>query len=466
LYSLDLPAGDYEFYAVAKDFSPTAKVPLTVTADATVTQDFSGLAAMSSVTVKVTREGTKTPLDARIKVSGGIAPVVGFLGKSVFFTELDKIGVASFKVAAGDLDLTVSSGDLFTSRSVNVPVTVVEGEDLVVPVKIKTLFRPAAARWYSGDLHHHSDILDGVTPPEYVVRSQLAAGLDFAFLSDHDSYANNKTVRDLAKSRGVPFVSGDEISPIWAHFNVYPVSLTKPVTVDPSGTASQIIDAAHAAGMLIAINHPYIAYGYFSAADGATIPGGYDDDFDLIELQGTWVGDGSGPDERTLARVYDVWTGSLTGLNKRHSITGGYDMHDVWTDWRSGDVRTYVKIPAPLAVNQKNFLAGLKAGHSYVSTGPLMRLQNGVTFGDTVGVKKAAGRVTFTLKAQAAAGLKSIQVVREGKVIRDLKIGDDTRGETVTFSMKNIAKSWYCFIVEDTQGNRAVSNPVWTKMVK
>jgi hypothetical protein len=82
-----------------------------------------------------------------------------------------------------------------------------------------------------------------------------------------------------------PFIASNEISPIWAHFNVLPMSVTKPVTVDPSGTAQEIIDSAHKAGMAITINHPYIAYGYFTADDNGMIPGGYSPDFDMIKLR-------------------------------------------------------------------------------------------------------------------------------------------------------------------------------------
>lgn len=465
-YSLDLPAGDYDLYAVAKDFSPTGKVAVTIAGGDAKTQDFSGLAAMSAVTVKVTQAGTGMPVDGRVKVAGGIPPVVGFLGKSVFYTDLTNVGTVTFNVAAGELELTVTSGDKFTSRAATVPVTVVEGQDQTVPVAIRTLLMPSQFRWFGGDLHHHSDILDGVTPPEDVVKSQLAARLDFTYLSDHDSYANNQAVHDISASRGVPFVSGDEISPIWAHFNVYPVSLSEPVTVDPAGTAQQIIDQAHAAGMLIAINHPYIAYGYFTAADNGMIPGGYSDDFDLIELQGTWAGAGASPDERTLARAWDLWDGAVAGENKKHYLTGGYDMHDVWSDYyMSGDVRTYVQIPQPQAVTQENFLAGLKAGHSYVTMGPLVRPLGGLTFGSTVNVNRSSAQVNFTLNASAAYGLAQIDLVRGGEVVRSVVVGDGAISKNVTFSVKNTSKSWYCFIVTDKEGRRAITNPVWTRMV-
>ncbi len=165
LYSLELPAGDYEFYAVAKDYSPTDKVAVTVGEDDVLTQDFAGLEAMSTLTVKVKKEGTTTRVDGRIEVTGGIAPVVGFLGKSVFFTDLDDVGIAQFNVAAGDITLNVTSGDKFISQVAVRDVTIEEGVDRTVSVAVKTLFVPSRGRWFSADLHHHSNILDGVTPP-------------------------------------------------------------------------------------------------------------------------------------------------------------------------------------------------------------------------------------------------------------------------------------------------------------
>lgn len=464
LYSFDLPAGDYDVYAVAMDYSPTAKVALTITESATTTQDFAGLEPMSTLTVKVKKSGTTTPIDARIRVTGGIAPVVGFLGKSVFFTDLDTVGTARFKVAAGDITLNVTSGDKFTTKAVARDVTILEGVDKTLSVSITTLFTASAVRWFSGDLHHHSNILDGVTPPRDLVQSQLAARLDFALVSDHDSIDNNVAVRDLAKSRATPFISANEVSPIWAHFVTYRVNLLTPVLVDPAGTAQEIFDQAHAAGMTISIAHPYIAYGYFTAADNDAIPGGYSKDFDFVELQSTRVtAKANSSDERTLARVYELWTGALTNQNPKYYLTGGRDVHDVWASM-SGGTRTYAKIPLDRAVNQKNFMAALKAGRGYVTTGPLVRPLY-FNFGDTIAVKKSAPRVTFDLRAQAAYGLKKIEVVRNGTVVRSLYIGDDTIGERVSFSIKNVEKSWYCFIVEDVNGDRAISNPVWTKMV-
>lgn len=462
-YSLSLPVGSYQLYAVAKGYSSTAMADVVVAESGDVTQDFTGLTPQSAVTVKVKRAVTGTPIDARIRVSGGTPPLVGFLGKSVFFTDLTAIGTARLNVAPGDFTLDITAGDGFTTRAASVPITVVAGEDQTVSVSIARLLNPAHRRWFSADMHHHSDILDGVTPPEYVVRSQLSAGLDFTSISDHDSFANNKAMSVFSAKRSVPFISSDEISPIWAHFNVLPMSIKSPVTIDPTGTAQQIIDAAHKAGMLITINHPYIAYGYFTAADDGTIPGGYSPDFDMIELQST--ADAKGPDSATLSRAMDLWTSSLSGANKRYYLVGSTDTHDVWS-WISGSTRTYANIPAPLQKSQTNYIAALKAGHSYVTEGPLVEPLNGMVYGQRVDVSERRGVLPVSLRVAAVDGLKSVQVLRKGEPIRTLTFHDKTTREIVSFNLKTTTKTWYSFIVEDQDGHRAVTNPIWTRMIK
>ncbi len=464
-YDLDLPVGDYELYAVAKGYSTSDKVAVSVTDGGALTQDFAGLITQSKITVNVKNAFTNQPVDARIKVTGGTPPLVGFLGKSVFFTELEDVGTATFNVAPGNFALQVVAGNGFTTWGVNVPITVVAGADQTVPVKVMRVFNPAASRWYSADMHHHSNILDGITPPEFVVRSQLAAGLDFTCLSDHDSFANNQEVATLSALRGVPFISSDEISPIWAHFNVLPISLTKPVTIDPAGTAKEIIDSAHAAGMVITLNHPYIAYGYFTADDNGMIPGGYYADFDMIELQSTNVtAKGTSPDERTFARTVELWNSSLQGKNKRYPIVGSTDTHDVWS-WISGNTRTYAKIPAPYKKTQENYIRALKAGNSYVTQGPLVEPLSGKMFGKTVKVRKSKRVVPLNVRVKAVDGLKSVKLVKNGTVI-DTRTFDGATSATVSFRPKNTTKAWYNFIVEDLDGSRAITNPIWTRMVR
>ena len=258
----------------------------------------------------------------------------------------------------------------------------------------------------------------------------------------------------------------DEISPVWAHFDVLPVSLRDPVTIDPAGTAQQIIDGAHDAGMMTSLNHPYIAYGYFTAADDGTIPGSYYAGFDTIELQSKAVTEaGNSPDERTLARTLGLWTSGLSGDNPRYYLVGSTDTRDVWSSM-SGAVRTYVNLPAPLARNQGNFIKALKAGHSYVTEGPLVEPLGGVVFGDTLKVRKSRAVLPFNLRVNAVDGLKSVTALKQGKAVQTRTFKEGTETAVAHFKLKTTAKTWFSFIIEDQDGHRAVTNPIWTRMVK
>lgn len=460
LYSIDLPEGDYTVYAVAKDYSPSVKVPVTVVKGQNLKKDFSDLLAASNVAVTVTGKDSKIPVNARIKVTGGTPPVVGFLGASTFFTDLKNPGIANFKLVPGDYQLEVTSGEKFLTKKQVIPVVIKPGEDIQVKAEIQTRFYPSVYGWFSSDLHHHSNILDGITDPTALVQSQLASRLDFTFVSDHDSIKNNKEISDISSTRKVPSISAVEVSPIWAHFVVLPLDFTKPLAIDPAGTATEIINQAHQAGAVISLAHPYIAYGYFYSAEADKIPGGYDPNFDLIELQSTKVtSKGNSPDEKTLAKVWSLWNESLDGKYKKYYLTGGTDTHDVWNSV-SGRIRTYAYIkgePTP-----EGYINALKAGNSYVTEGPLVETSK--MFGETFTVEKG-GKFTIRIQALAVDGVKKVMVISEGKVVALRNFEGKTDKEHMTFALSPEGTTWYSFIVEDVNGNRAVTNPVWVNVV-
>src|SRR5205807_5888442 len=58
----------------------------------------------------------------------------------------------------------------------------------------------------------YADQAEAVTPPAQLARSQLAAGLDLLFVSDHDSTVNLAVLQQIAGARGVAFIPGIERS--------------------------------------------------------------------------------------------------------------------------------------------------------------------------------------------------------------------------------------------------------------
>lgn len=65
------------------------------------------------------------------------------------------------------------------------------------------------------DLHTHSTVSDGTSPPAEVVVAAAAAGLDVVALTDHDSVRGWDEARAAAAGLGLRFVPGVELSCRW-----------------------------------------------------------------------------------------------------------------------------------------------------------------------------------------------------------------------------------------------------------
>lgn len=460
-FKLNLPAGDYKVYAIAENYAPSQKVAVKIETGKKVTQSFGELVPGGTVKLSAYDSKTKKSLDARIEVKGGTVPVVRYLGASTFFTGLDKTGSASFVLNPNvDYKVNVSSGRDFVSKGKEIAINVKPSETKKLSVGLDMDLNPAAEGWFGADLHHHSNLGDGITPPKDLVKSQLSSKLDLLFISDHDAVKNHQEMRRLAKSKNMPFIPSLEVSPSWAHFNI--LNMPSDKSIDPNSKASEIIKKGHELGSLVISNHPYTSYGYFTADEEGTIPGGYDPNFDLVELQPTMnLYDADNYEKKTLDRVYKLWNEEANKPTKKYYLTGGTDTHDVWSELYSGQIRSFVKVDGKLT--ESKFLEGLMKGHSYVSMGPIVTPDK--MFGETYNIKKNE-TFTMNLKIQAVNGIKKVYVISKGSKVA-VKEFDGTKNEQlVKFDLVPTENTWYNFIIEDSQGKTAVTNPVWMNMSK
>jgi hypothetical protein len=442
-YRLDLPVGDYALYATGRNYSRTAPVTVSVAAGSDTAEDFTGLEPPGRVEFSIA-DARHTPLDARILITEGERPTVEFLGRTTFFTELDRKGRISIPVAPGKYTFAISAGNEVLAQDARTSVTVKSGEASPVAVAIRKLFDPPARGWYSADLHHHCDQAEAVTPPEDLARSELAAGLDFLFVSDHDTTINHPTLEQLARRRGVPFIPGIELSPSWGHFNAYPLSAGAKLAIDTGTSPVDAIfkEARREGATIVQVNHPFIPYGYFSSVAKGVAPGGFDKGFDLMEINSA----NSGDDAKVLAKLADYWN-----AGERHYLTAGSDTHDVWNE-QSGKVRAYVHLEGPPTV--AGFASGLKSGHAYVTYGPL--IFPSVMFGTELSAAKSRV-VTFDLAS--VAGLRRVEFVQGGQT-ESRTFGNAPTEARVEFKIGSNAK-WCAVRVEDSAGRKAYSNPIW-----
>jgi len=447
-YRLTLPAGDYRVYATARHYAQSAASALTLQPDATAVRDFHDLEPPGGIELEVADAHSGAPLDARISISSGDKPLVQFLGHTTFFTALERTGHLAEPMAPGAYRFSVSAGGGFLAEDATADVRVLPGQVSKARIAINRLFRPQARGWYAADLHHHADQAEAVTPPRELARSQLAAGLDVLFVSDHDSTANASTLRQIAGARGVTFIPGIELSPSWGHFNAYPLDPQATLAIDTS-TASVgevFAEARRLGAQVIQVNHPFIPYGYFASLAAGVAPGGFNPGFDLIEINSANPND----DTKVLERIWSLWN-----EGRHYYLSAGSDTHDVWNE-QSGRVRAYVHPDGPLSAQR--FAAALKAGHAYVTYGPLIFPQ--VVFGNQVG-GAPGGNLTLGFDLAAVAGVKQVQLVSHAAVQRTQSFPDAPRETHVDFQVP-LQAGWYALIVEDQLGRKAYSDPIWT----
>lgn len=352
----------------------------------------------------MTDKQTGQPIDARISIEEGQKPLIAFYGKDAFFTELDAVGELKSAMPPGRYVLKVSAGG-------------------------------------------------GFTEAQFVLRSELAAGVDVAFLSDHDSVVNNDEMRILSKTRGVPFISATELSPSWGHFNAYPLDDGVTVNIDTGQVPVQEIfaEARRLGADVIAVNHPYSEYGYFRNSEDNAVPGGYDEGFDLVEIATAVQASGQpNKNKETIERTWQLWNEGT-----RAYLVAGADVHNVW-NFRSGLARTYAHIDGDLTTEK--FIASLQSGHSYASQGPLVFPE--ILFGSDIS-HVAGEAIDLRYLVQAVSGLGSVTLIERGESIDHRALSAEDEPVQVDFSVTPDQDTWYSLVIEDVNGMVAYTNPVW-----
>ena len=464
-FDVSLPLGKYELAAVAPGYSPGKKLLVDVLTNSHVEIGMNDMLPPSHLKVTVKEGESGAPLNAMISVVEGLKPSIKYFGQSRFFTELGESGSAEFDIAPGDYVFEVSAAGGFISKPLSMRLSALPGEQVELIAEIDTLDKPSVRNWYSADLHHHSDVLDGFTPPEYVLRSQRAAGIDLAFLSDHDSTHNNAEMTRLAATQGMNFIAGTELSASWAHFNAYPIDEDKTVNPEVGQFTVQGIfaEARRLGADVIHVNHPFGNYGYFDSLSqeteqnleaGSIVPGGLDLGFDLIEVN-------SLHQPLTLQRAWTFWN-----QGKPAYFAAGSDVHDVWSTLpihSSGGARSFVFVTEDLDVN--SYVQALKAGHSYASQGPLIYPE--LLFGSTQ-VVEAGSELELSYQLQSVAGLESVTLIQDGAELAQQSLGEYESRDLVDvgFTVSPLNDTWYSLVVLDKDGRYAYSNPVWVKLDK
>ncbi|MBQ4551919.1 MAG: CehA/McbA family metallohydrolase [Clostridia bacterium] len=429
------------------------------------------------------------------------------------------MGGYAISLEPGEYTLTFSKGHEYEMVTRTIEVESLKTYYLQ-DVRLQPLYDSYAKGWIAGDCHQHTFYSDGVDPVEDVMIGNAANGLYFGFLTDHNTSrgvpeyngacmfpvrTENDQVRYFKGMDGV------EVTSEFGHYNALGSGLTLE-TYDLKFTEAErnspekmqivrekikyIADCITRVGSVAQMNHPYstTTMGMANWIDANDY-----EVFDMYDTMELWNGYFCPPDgalfdtQNSMNQNYSaklLWYGLLNAMKDGHAfhaITGGTDNHDVsgaasakarakiaenpadlqsyYDTWVAS--AKYNGMPATYTyfgdkeLTMENAMAAVKAGHSFVTSGPIALCDiKGKIYGEKV--EAAAGEeLTLNCDIWNRDGLKEVRIVVNGEIVQKIPCTGDTFKEAVSLKRDWTACDW---VVVEVLGENccqyAITNPI------
>ncbi len=439
---LELAEGDYTIDGGLKSYSENDPVEFSVTAGEMNELTYDEVKVPGTVDFSTSlEESGATPAQVLVNSDGKF--------RETIYTGFE--GEASMTLPPGNYTFDLVYGDNYTSKEINKEVTVDPGETETVSATFEKIYHPNQQGYYGSDLHHHSNILDGTTPPSDLVKSFLASDLDLTIVTDHNKVANHEKIASLSEEHGVPFIPSVEVTTqSWGHFNAYPLDMGK--TPAYTGTPDEFFqDARDKGATFIQVNHPNTNGSYFDRTvtlkdDGLELSEGYVGSYDGIELNGAWGED----DKKTLQEAYEFWN-----KGEKYTVVANSDTHNVWQEWGgSGAQRTYAYVEGDLTVDK--YVKALNEQKAFWTYGPLVYMEaNGKVPGSSL--SEDTVKIRATLKS--TDGLKQATLIKNGKAVKTFDLAGNFY--VIGYGTQVEGDGWFALKVTEKDGDLAGTNPVW-----
>jgi len=272
------------------------------------------------------------------------------------------------------------------------------------PKPSEPVARGTGRRWYRGELHLHSTHSDGDWTTAEIAEAARPRDLDFMVLSDHNTTSSYEEFRALVDPRTL-VIPGAELTTYNGHCLAIGVEEWMDWRTGLAGRSiNDVARAVRAAGGIFVVAHPDAM-----PDDVCTGCRWTHDAFDpaLADAVEIWGGLWDGPEEENEGCVA-LWQRWL-GLGHRLAATAATDAHRA-KDWQGAVPLTYVFAEE---LSRNAILDGLRAGRTYVSSGPELYLESA----DGGVEARCAGAPPGELRLIAnGARLRSVQVAGEGRL--------------------------------------------------
>lgn len=313
-------------------------------------------------------------------------------------------------------------------------------------------------RWWRGDLHTHTVHSDGDWTVPGLASAARDGGLDFVFITDHNTSSHHAEIGGAGLGSRRPLVlRGEEITTYGGHTNAWglPAGAWVDFRVRPGDSArmSEVAARAHRYGALISVNHPFAACGGCAwSYEGAL------KDFDAVEV---WNGEWDPTDESALK----MWDEALQrGL--RLTAVASSDSHRPQNP--IGRPTTHV---AAGELSQASLLAALRRGRVYLTAEaarPVVSFEAQARGGkrapsslpgDEIRLG-APGTLRFFVTVRDAPSGATVSLISDGRVIRNVPGGAD--GEQRQIEIECERDGYYRLEVRGPSGSMlALTNPIY-----
>ncbi|MEJ2004551.1 MAG: CehA/McbA family metallohydrolase [Cyclobacteriaceae bacterium] len=333
-----------------------------------------------------------------------------------------------FFYSPGEITMWVPEGKIkvlathgFDSAPVEQEV-VINAESAEVTLDLPAMWDAAANGWYAGDNHFHLNYGGAYRlSPEDIIPEMQGEGMDVAFplvANIHNRYLE-EDLFGWHHDEGPHIQFGQEVrSHFLGHLNLIGTdSLFWPWIWGPSydvygrddRTNAEAVRFAREQGGMAGYVHPVGNSTPFVEGMARGIPVELIADCvlgecDMIEVGCLWT------DEIGTAEVWH----ELMNLGIPVALSAGSDvMNDYYRTMAIGATRLYVKPDGPLSV--ESYLAGMKAGKSFVTNGPQLEFK--VEGQGPGGLIEGDGRVSFTFDAWSPVNVEQVTIFVNGKPV-------------------------------------------------